>query len=158
TDIVIDAYGSAGPLVTRAVALGSLRFLRDDRLTLRFGYSHMSSLAINMYLSNQVYNRVAGGTFATIPSFIENNLTGLRSGGDEGRITVDVKLVRRLGMFVEGRVRYRSLIGANTNPSVYLDATSGSDFPGNEHQIAYDATLGLRDGGSLAGIRANLIY
>jgi len=51
SDLVIDAYGSAGPQLTRLVLLGSVRLLPNDRLTMRVGASYLSSLAVNMFLS-----------------------------------------------------------------------------------------------------------
>ena len=105
--------------------MSSIRALSDDRLTVRLGYSHMSSLAINMYLARLVYNRSAGTTLAAIgASSVENNLTVLRTGRDEGRVTLDSRFFRRLGGFVEGRVRARSLINGESVPDVYSQRTT----------------------------------
>lgn len=156
SDIVVDLYGSAGPQLTRAVLLGTFRLLPNDRLTLRVGYSHLSSLAINMYLSRMVYNRQSGATFGSGTAAIENNLTILRTGREEGRVTLDTKIVRRLGAFLEGRFRYRSLINGDSNADVYKSADVG--YAANTQNLAGDVTLGLRDTGSLKAIRAGLSY
>ena len=155
SDLVVDLYGSAGPQLTRAVVMSSIRALSDDRLTVRLGYSHMSSLAINMYLARLVYNRSAGTTLAAIgASSVENNLTVLRTGRDEGRVTLDSRFFRRLGGFVEGRVRARSLINGESVPDVY----SQKNYTKNTSNLAGDVSLGLRDAGTLFGVRASLIY
>ncbi len=156
SDIVIDLYGSAGPQPTRAILLSTIRLLRDDHLTLRLSYSHMSSLAINMYLSRLLYNRLSGTTLQQQGiSAIENNLTVLRTGRDEGRITLDSRLYRKLGAFIEGRIRSRFLINGDSNPSVYNNAAV---YGNNTQNLAGDVSAGLRDTGSLKGIRASLSY
>lgn len=156
SDLVVDAYGSAGPQLTRLVLLGSLRLLPNDRLTLRVGASYLSSLAVNMYLNRLVYNRLTGGTLqAAGISFVENNLTILRTGRAEGRVTLDARLIRRLGGFVEGRFRFRTLVNGGSDPTVYGD----KDIYGKYAQsIAGDGTIGLRDTGSIAGLRGSLSY
>lgn len=155
SDLVIDLYGSAGPQLTRAVVLSSIRALSNDRLTIRLGYSHMSSLAINMYLSRLIYNRSAGTTLAAIgASAVENNLTVLRTGRDEGKVTLDSRFFRRLGGFIEGRVRARSLINGDSVPDVYNTPT----YTKNTSNLAGDVSVGVRDTGTLYGVRASLIY
>jgi hypothetical protein len=156
SDVVIDLYGSAGPQPTRIVLLSTIRLLRNDRLTLRLGYSHLSSLAINMYLSRLLYNRLSGATLAMQGvSVVENNLTVLRTGRDEGRVTLDSRFYRKLGAFIEGRIRSRFLIGGDTNPLVYQSAAI---YGNNTQNLAGDISAGLRDTGSLKGIRASLTY
>lgn len=156
SDLVFDAYGSGGPQLTRLVLLGTLRVLPTDRLTLRIGASYMSSLAINMYLNRMVYNRISGVTpLSQGISFVENNLTILRTGRAEGRLTLDSLLVRRLGGFVEGRVRFRTLLGGDSVPGVYDDR---SLYGSNTSSLAGDGTIGLRDTGSVAGLRGSLSY
>lgn len=155
SDLVVDVYGSNGPQLTRAVLLGTIRLLDKERLTLRIGYSHLSSLAVSMYLNRMVYNRRIGTTLSAIGlSAIENNLIVLRTGRDEARVTLDSRLVRKLGAFVEGRFRYRTLLGGDGDPSVYKSTT----YTNNTQNIAGDASVGLRDTGSIAGIRAGLSY
>lgn len=156
SDIVIDAYGSAGFQPTRALLLATIRLVRNDRLTLRLGYSHMSSLAINLYLSRLVYNRLSGTTLiAQGVSAVENNLTILRTGRDEGRVTLDSRFVRRLGGFVEGRIRSRFLINGESDPSVFGDRNV---YGNNTQNLAFDVSGGLRDTGSLKGVRFGLTY
>lgn len=156
SDIVVDVYGSAGPQPTRALLLATIRVVRNDRLTLRLGYSHMSSLAINLYLSRLVYNRQSGTSLiAQGVSAVENNLTVLRTGRDEGRITLDSRFVRRLGGFIEGRIRDRFLINGGSDPSVYNDRNI---YGNNTQNLAFDVSGGLRDAGSLKGVRVGLTY
>lgn len=155
SDLVIDAYGSGGPQLTRAVLLGTVRLMDKDRLTLRVGYSHLSSLAIAMYLNRLVYNRRAGTTLTGMGlSAVENNLTVLRTGRDEARVTLDSRIVRKLGAFVEGRFRYRTLLGGDSDPDVFKKPI----YTANTQNIAGDVSVGLRDTGSIAGIRAGLSY
>lgn len=155
SDLVVDLYGSAGPQLTRAVVLSSIRILPDDRLTLRAGYSHMSSLAINMYLARLLYNRGAGTTLSAIgASAVENNLTVLRTGRDEGRLTIDSRFFRKLGGFVEGRVRARSL----TNGDSVKDVYTTSDSLNGRSNLAGDVSIGLRDRGSVWALRGGLSY
>ncbi len=156
SDVVVDVYGSAGVQPTRALALGTFRLVKNDRLTLRLSYSHMSSLAINLYLNRLVYNRLSGTTLlAQGVSAVENNLTVLRTGRDEGRVTLDSRFYRRLGAFIEGRLRSRFLINGESNPTVYNDKTL---YGNNTQNLAYDVSGGLRDTGSLKGIRFGLTY
>ena len=157
SDLVFDIYGSAGPQPTRAMLLGTFRLVKNDRLTLRLGYSHMSSLAIDMFLSRLVYNRLSGTTLlAQGVSSVENNLTILRTGRDEGRLTLDSRIVRRFGAFVEARIRDRFLINGESNPTVYT--VTGNPYKANTQTLAYDVSGGLRDTGSLKGVRGSLTY
>ncbi len=156
SDVVVDVYGSAGVQPTRALVLATFRLVKNDRLTLRLSYSHMSSLAINLYLNRLVYNRQSGTTLlAQGISAVENNLTILRTGRDEGRITLDSRFYRRLGAFIEGRLRSRFLINGESNPTVYGDRAV---YGNNTQNLAYDVSGGLRDSGSLKGIRFGLTY
>ena len=43
----------------------------------------------------------------------------LRTSRHEARLTLELALVRRLGLWAEGRVRQRSLQGGESNPAVY---------------------------------------
>lgn len=153
-NLVLDLYGGGGPQLTRLVTLGTLRLLKDDRLTLRLGYSRLSSLAINMYLNHQLYSRLAGGTPKDMLGIVENNLTVLRTARDEVRATADFKVLRRLGAYLDARVRFRGLLGAEGNPFVYQTA----NYNDNKQDLAWDLTLGLRDSGSIKDIRALLSY
>ncbi len=153
-NLVVDFFGSAGPQLTRALLTGTLRLLRDDRLTLRATYSHMSALAISMYLNRQLYNRVSNGTTLAGLGVVENNLTVLRTGRDEVRLNADLKIVRKLLGYLEGRFRYRTLINGDSNPAVY----QSNLYTDNTANFAGDFTIGFRDGGSLAGITAILNY
>lgn len=155
SDLVVDLYGSGGPQLTRLVASGALRLLRDDRLSLRLGYSHLTSLAINQFLRNTLYNRLTGTTLgAGAPSVVINNLAVLRTGRDEVRGTMDLRLLRRLGGYIDGRFRYRALVGADRDPAAFQAPV----YQDQQRSLAGDITAGLRDSGSLAGLRAGLSY
>jgi hypothetical protein len=154
-NLVVDLYGSGGPQITRLVTLGTLRLLRDDRLTLRLGYTRMSSLAINMYLNRMLYSRVLGGTLTDQGAgIIENSLTVLRTARDDVRATADVKIVRRLGAYIDAHFRHRALLGAGSNPTVYEAAA----YTDNTANFGVEVAAGLRDSGTLYGIRAALSY
>ncbi|MCS6912084.1 MAG: hypothetical protein RMK29_17850 [Myxococcales bacterium] len=155
SDLVFDLYGGAGPQVTRAVGFATLRLLREDRLTLRLGYTHLSSLAINMYLNRMLYNRRSGATLSLADlSMVENNLTVLRTGRHELRATADVRLGRKLGLYLDGRLRHRRLIGGDGDPAVYEQPV----YTRNTSNLAGDITVGARDLGSIKDIRAALAY
>lgn len=156
SDLVVDALGSSGAQLTRAALVGTLRALRDERLTVRASYTFLSSLAIQMWLNRLLYNRFPNGSTVSPGSFgiVENNLTVLRTSRHEARLTVELALVRRLGLWAEGRVRQRSLQGGESNPAVYQDP----NYTGQERPLSGDASVGLRDGGSLLGVRAALSY
>ena len=67
-----------------------------------------------------------GTTLAAIgASSVENNLTVLRTGRDEGRVTLDSRFFRRLGGFVEGFRRAAQPIPID-EPVELLD---GADIP-----------------------------
>ena len=160
SDVVVDVAGSAGPQLTRALVSTSLRLLKEDRLRVGLAYSHLSSLAINMFLSRQVYNRSPNGSALALGSttslgVVENNLTILRTGRDEGRLNLDYRLVARLLVFSEARLRKRALIGGGTNPTVYDNSAL---YTTNTRDTAGDVTIGLRDSGSVGGVRAGLSY
>lgn len=155
SDIVVDLYGSGGPQLTRLVATGTLRLLREDRLSLRLGYAHLSSLAVNLFLRNTLYNRLAGSTLGVASySVVVNNLTVLRTGRDEVRGTADWRVARQLGVYLDGRFRYRALLNGDSVPGVY----DRPEYQSNTRSIAGDITAGVRDNGSLYGVRAGLSY
>lgn len=154
-NLVVDLMGSAGAQVTRAIASADVRALADDRLTLRVSYAFLSSQAINMYLSQMLYNRAPNGTsLVGTTGVVENNLTVLRTARHEGRLGIDSLLAARLVLFVEGRLRARALMGGDSNPAVYLSPS----YLNQQRSLAGEGTLGLRDGGSLGEIRSRLSY
>jgi len=108
-------------------------------MTVRAGYDHLSSLAIEMYLTSLLNNRAQ-----FIANTIENNLIVERTGRDEGRLQIDFTF-GKTSVYAEGRVRSRSLVGAGEDPQFVNNA----QFP----SLAFDGTVGARDRGSLAGLR-----
>lgn len=154
SSLVVDLSGSGGAQLTRAMLAGNLRLLPQDRLTLRLSYTHMSSLAINMFLNRQLYDRVSNGSTLAGLGIVENNLTVLRTGRDEVRLNTDLKVVARLQLYLEGRLRHRSLMNGDSNPAVYESPL----YEEQTRNLAGDFTVGLRDGGSLNGLRVTLSY
>lgn len=157
-DLVADLFGSAGPQLTRLLASSSLRLGRADQVSLRLAYSHMSSLAINMYLGHLLYNRFPNGTTVGGLGVVENNLTVLRTARDELRSNLDVKLVKKWLLFLEGRFRYRQLIGGDNNPEVYASVDDATGYNANVRNLAGDGSIGLRDSGSWKGLRSLVAY
>jgi hypothetical protein len=142
TDLVFDAAGSGGAQLTRLDALLTMR--AGSHVTIRLGYDHLSALAIEMWLA-----RFRNDRTIHFANTIENNLIVERTGRDEARGQVDVSF-GKFGFYGEGRFRRRVLVSLNDDPQ-FVD--SGNQVvPGT----AYDATLGVRDRGSLAGLRFNL--
>jgi hypothetical protein len=142
TDLVFDAAGSGGAQLTRLDALLTMR--AGSHVTIRLGYDHLSSLAIEQWLAKFRNDRTVH-----LAGTIENNLVVERTGRDEARGQVDVGF-GKFGFYGEGRFRRRVLVSLNDDPQ-FVD-TGNQIVPG----IAYDATVGLRDRGSLAGLRFNL--
>lgn len=154
SDVVFDLAGSSGAQVTRALLSSNLRLFTGDRLNLRATYVYLSSLAIGMYLRNFFYNRNPNGTTLGALGVVENNLTLLRTGRNEARLSGDLQLLRQLHLFAEGRLRHRSLLNGESNAAVYLDST----YQENQRSLAGDVTVGLRDGGTLPNLRSTLSY
>jgi hypothetical protein len=121
-------------------------FRAPKYFSLRLGYDHMSALAIEMWLTRLLSNRVdfLAGT-------IENNLVINRTARDEGRANLDFT-VGKVSVWAEGRIRHRALVDTKDDPQ-FINA--GNEVaPG----LAYDFTLGVRDRGSIRGIRAGVWY
>lgn len=142
TDLVVDATGSGGAQLTRLDALATIR--AGSHLTLRAGYDHLSSFAIEMWLTKLVADRTQ-----QIANTIENNLTIERTSRDEGRGQADLAF-GKFSIDGEGRIRKRALVSLTNDPQF---TNAGKQVaPG----IAWDATIGLHDRGTLAGFREGL--
>ncbi|MGZ3426076.1 MAG: hypothetical protein ACXVCV_05465 [Polyangia bacterium] len=143
TDVVLDATGAAGAQLTRLDALATIR--AGKHLTLHAGYDHLSAFAIEMFLTRLLTDRVnhVAGT-------VENNLIVQRTARDEVRGDFDLSFAK-VSIFADGRFRRRALVTLSDDPS-YQGANGQMIAPG----LAYDVTFGIRDRGSLAGIRAGL--
>ncbi|MDB4970071.1 MAG: hypothetical protein JWN44_5760 [Myxococcales bacterium] len=142
TDVVLDVTGSAGVELTRLDAQANIR--AGKHLTIRLGYDHLSSFAIEMWLTKLLASRVdhQAGT-------IENNLVVNRTARDQVYGNIDVTF-DKLSLFGEGRFRKRAIVSLSDDPQF---AVAGNQVaPGT----AWDATLGIRDRGSLAGLRPAL--
>jgi hypothetical protein len=142
--LVLDVAGAAGVQLTRLNVFATAR--AGKYLSIRAGYDHMSSIAIEMFLTNLLQNR---GDFA-LTNTISNNLIVNRTARDEGRLGFNVG-IKKVNLFAEGRLRFRSLINPGEDPQFTLMGAA----PAN---IAWDATLGVRDSGSLRGVRLGLWY
>jgi hypothetical protein len=145
SDLVVDATGAAGAQLTRADLLATGRL--GKYLTLRLGYDHLSSLAIEMYLTSLIANPYNGfvlnRTQFIMANSVQNNLIIERTAREQGRLQLDFT-IKNTSIFAEGRVRSRSLANPGEDPQF-----NGSPAP----TLAFDGTLGVRDRGSLAGIR-----
>ncbi len=154
SDLVVDFSGSAGAQLTRGSLVASLRLLPADRLQLRGSYTYLSPLAMNMFLSQWVYNRSPNGTTLGGAGIVENNLTILRTTRHEGRLNIDINLVGKLRAYGEGRLRFRDLANGDSNPEVYQSPL----YRDQQRPLSLDGTLGLRDLGSLRPLRGGVAY
>jgi hypothetical protein len=143
-DLVLDLWGAAGTQLTRLDVLALARF---GRVRVKVGYDHLSSLAIDMYLNRLLLNRDAFGLTNTV----ENHLVVQRTAREQGHLAVEVTW-GRLTLFTDDRIRAREIVQAQLDPQ-FVDAGGNLYAP----SLAYDLTLGLRDRGSLSGIRAALL-
>ena len=143
TDLVLDVTGSAGVQLTRLDALATIR--AGKHLTFHAGYDHLSAFAIEMWLTRFLQDRTV---FA--PGTIENNMIVERTSRDEVRGDFDLSF-GKLSIFGDGRFRRRAYVNLNEDPQ-FQGANGQMIAPG----LAYDVTGGLRERGSLAGLRFGL--
>ncbi len=142
TDLVLDVSGAAGVQLTRLDALATAR--GGKHVTFHVGYDHLSAFAIEMWLTRFLANRpdhVAGT--------IENNLIVERTARDEVHGDVDLTF-DKLSIFADGRFRRRALVSLTADPQFVQ--TGNQIVPG----LAWDATVGLRERGTLVGLRPSL--
>ena len=144
-DLVLDVAGAAGVQLTRLNLHVAGHISKS--FTIRAGYDHMSALAIEMYLTRLLANRTD-----FIPTVIENNLTLSRTARDEGQLALEASLNRTV-ITVEGRFRRRVLVTPSNDPQFVYQP--GHDDVGAQvaPSLGYEATLAVRDRGSLAGLR-----
>jgi hypothetical protein len=149
-DMVLDVLGSAGVQLTR---LDAYVTARPHRLfSLRLGYDHLSSVGIEMFLLGLLSSRA---DFKNVLSpTIENNLIVERTARDQLRMNADFHFAR-LSVWAEARMRWRSLVNAGEDPQFVLDPTKNNQAAPS---FAWDFTGGVRDLGSLAGVRLGLWY
>jgi hypothetical protein len=143
--LVLDVAGPAGVQLTRLDALATVRAGRF--VTIRAGYDHLAPIAIEMQLLALLNSRAN-----FVASTVENNLIVQRTARDSGRLELSVAW-EKLRVFGEGRVRYRSLVNGAEQPQL---VRPNGDVIGP--QLGWDATVGLRDGGSLKGLRMGVSY
>jgi len=145
TDIVLDVTGAGGVQLTRLDALASIR--AGKHLTFHAGYDHLSAFAIEMWLTRLLADRAnhVAGT-------IENNLIVERTSRDEVHGDADLSF-GKLSIFADGRFRKRALITLSDDPQFQV-VNGQLVTPGT----AYDITGGLRERGSLAGLRLGLWF
>ena len=145
TDVVLDVTGAGGVQLTRLDALASLR--AGKHLTFHAGYDHLSAFAIEMWLTRLLADRANH-----IAGTVENNLIVERTARDEVRGDADLSF-GKFSVFADGRFRKRALITLSEDPQ-FQGVNGQLITPGT----AYDITGGVRDRGSLAGIRAGLWF
>ena len=142
TDVVVDAYGAGGAQLTRLDALATAR--AGKHLTIHAGYDHLSALAIEMWLTRLLSSRPDH-----LANTIENNLIVNRTARDEGRLDLDLSF-GKASFYGEGRFRKRAPVSLTADPQFV--SMGNYVLPG----LAYDATVGVRDRGTLWGLRAGL--
>src|SRR5213075_405094 len=76
TDLVFDASGAGGAQLTRLDALLTMR--AGSHVNIRLGYDHLSSYAIEMFLTRFLHDRATHKALT-----IEDNLVIERTGRDE---------------------------------------------------------------------------
>lgn len=147
-DLVVDLWGAAHTQLTRANIFVAVH--ANQHLTIRAGYDHLSAIAIEMYLTRLLNDR----TQFQMGS-IENNLTLSRTARDEGRFDLE-GVAGRTVFIAQGRVRRRVLdTPSNDSQFVYPQGVSNAGqqiAPG----LAYDATVSVRNSGSLWKLRPSL--
>ena len=140
-DLVVDLAGPVGVQVSRGNALAM--FQAGQRLTVTLGYDHLSSFAVDMFLLGLLADR---RTY--LPGTVENNLLVERTARDEGRARADVVAVGRFHVYGEGRVRRRALVDPGADPH----------FAMVQPLTGWEATLGVRSVGDLAGLRLGAAF
>jgi hypothetical protein len=149
-DLVLDVAGAAGVQLSRLdfFAAGHV----NKYFTLRVGYDHMSSIAIEMYLSKLLANRTE-----FLPNTLDNNLVLSRTARDEGRVAAEVQFGTTT-ITGEGRLRRRVLATPSNDPQfVYQPGTSNAGAQ-VAPTLGWDATLAVRNRGSLAGLRPSFWF
>jgi hypothetical protein len=147
-DLVFDFAGAAGLQLTRLDIFATAR--AGSHFTIRAGYDHLTSFAIEMYL-NELLTRRDQMTNVPLIS-ITNNLIVERTARDQGTLRLDATW-GKFDLFGEGRFRLRYLANKGDDPQFI--------YPNNQQtapSLAYDFTFGARDLGTLKGLRAGLWY
>lgn len=142
TDVVLDVTGAAGVNLTRLDAQANIR--AGKHVTIRAGYDHLSAFAIEMWLTKLLSSRVdhSAGT-------IENNLVVNRTARDQVYGNINFSF-GKANVFLDGRFRKRALVSLTDDPQFVVAGNQVA--PG----IAWDATIGIRDLGSIWGLRPAL--
>jgi len=148
--LVLDVAGAAGVQLTRLDAFATVR--AHKYFSIRAGYGHLSPLAIEMYLASLLTDR---NLF--IANTINNNLVVARTARDQARLQLDVHF-GKVNVFGEGRLRFRSLQNTVDEPQFANPAGMAPVGQQLAPGFAYDATLGVRDRGSLKGVRLGLWF
>jgi hypothetical protein len=145
-DLVLDVAGAAGVQLTRLNAFATAR--AGQHFTIRAGYHHLAPIAVEMFLLNLLADRqlVLGA-----PS-IQNNLTVMRTARDQANLYADAHW-GLVNIFAEGRLRIRSTTNPGDYPVFFYDAQTPVAPP-----LALDLTAGIRDRGTLRGLRLGLWY
>jgi hypothetical protein len=145
---VFDFAGAAGLQLTRLDLFATAR--AGKHFSIRAGYDHMTSFAIEMYLNEMLTQR---NQLAMAPlASITNNLIIERTARDQAWARLDASW-GKFDVYGEGRFRLRSLANHGEDPQFI--------YPGGKEEapsLAYDFTVGARDLGTLRGVRAGLWY
>jgi hypothetical protein len=149
-DLVVDIAGAAGVQLTRLDFFAAIHATKW--LTIRLGYDHMSSIAIEMYLSRLLMNRVD-----FVPGTIENNMTLSRIARDDAHAALELQFGRTI-VSADGHFRRRVLATPANDPQFLT--WSASTYYGDQlaPKWGYEATLAVRNNGSLAGLRPSFFF
>jgi hypothetical protein len=137
-DLVVDVGDGRIDLTRLDVQLA----FHAPHFALRLGYDRMSALAIDLYLRRLLATHPDLGYANTIA----NNLIIERTARDQAHGELELSF-GKLTAFADGRFRQRALVGP-VDPR-FLAPGGEPLAPG----LAGDVTLGVRDRGSLAGLR-----
>jgi len=152
-NLVLDLSGSGGVQLTRLDLFATAR--AGKHFTVRLGFDHMSSLGMEMFLNGILTSRsfLAQNGVVTLPS-ITNNLIVERTAHEQARAELDAHW-GLVNIWAEGRLRLRALVNAGQDPQ-FINAGQLLTTPGQN--LAGDATIGVRDLGSLKKLRLALWY
>ncbi|HEU5060787.1 MAG TPA: hypothetical protein VFU21_29860, partial [Kofleriaceae bacterium] len=136
--LVADAAGRGAGELPSAMLGASWR--ATDRLRIEAGASHMSTFAVEIYVRD-LLEKPDPEPDAGAP--VQNNLTLVRIGNDEGRLGANLSLPRRVDVWSQARVRRREAL---------LDAEVPMEIAALPADTQIDLSGGVRQKDSLLGL------
>lgn len=155
-NLVLDFSGPGGFQLTRLNVMATVR--AGKHFTIRAGFDHMGAVAIDMFLNGILTDRgflaMNGvGNGMLLPS-ITNNLVVERTAQEQARVEFDAHW-GLFNVFADGRLRLRSLMNLGYDQQ-WISMGNLVTTPGAN--VAGDATIGVRDLGTLKKLRLGLWY